>query len=774
MATPLTVVGRRVPKVDALGKVTGASRYVDDLVLPGMLYARLVRSQQPHARVTAVEASAALGLAGVATVLSSANLAAEVGDLRPFDAGCHGYERAEPFASLPGDARVLGRVVRYTGEPVAIVAAERDATALAAVGLIEVELAALPAVLDPAVALQPGAARVHEDAVDNVAMRVARSWGEVDAALAEAAVVVERRFTTSRQKQAQLEPTCCVVEPTPEGGITVWSPLQAPHRARLTLADIFGLEAHRVRIVNPVIGGAFGKGDALTGEPYAAAMALATGRPVKLRFSRNEDFVGTEMRHPTTTDATAAFDRDGRFLALRARTVMDGGAYLSHSTRIAVVMANQLCHLYAIPDVDVEVVVAFTHNPVSGAFRGYGAPQAAYTLEQLVDMGAAAAGVDPLAARRRMLRADDATGGTEPETRAQLLECLDAGSQAVGWEALRRQPPAGDARRGVGMACVAWKSGLGDKPSAMDHSGAVVHVNQDGSVDVASAGCDLGTGLKTTLAQICAEALGVPLDAVRVSDSDTAVTPYDSGAHASRSLYRAGQAVHAAAEEARTQILDYAADVLEVDAADLALGGGFVHVRGTDRHGIALRTLLHQALFAGLDFLGRGQAPATGAPTCAAQFAVVDVDRTTGQVAVVRLVAVQEVGKAINPTVVEGQIQGAAHQGMGYALTEEIVIDDQTGTVLNGSFMDYRLLTVADGPLVEAIVLEHPDPTGPFGAKGVGEPSIILTAPAIANAIAHATGGVAVTDLPMTPERVWRACCGTEMVDTRSASMSGL
>jgi xanthine dehydrogenase molybdenum-binding subunit len=755
MSEPLSVVGQRVQRSDAVGKVTGATRYVDDIVLPGMLYGRLARSLEPHARVREVRTEAARALPGVMAVLSSRDTV-EIGSLQTYDPACHDFERDPAFRHVPGDFRLLDDVIRYTGEPVAAVAAETDRAARQAAALVDVDYEPLAPVNDPEAALVDGAPLVHEGAAGNVAARATRHWGDVDAALRDVAAVVRRRFTTSRQKQAQLELTGCVVEPAGDGGLTIWSPLQAPHRARLTLAHIFGLDVNKVRVVNPAIGGAFGKGDALAGEPYAAALALATGRPVKLRFSRSEDFIGTEMRHPTVTEATAGFDASGRLVALRARTVVDAGAYLSHSPRIAVVLASQLCHLYGIPNVDIDVAVAFTNNPVSGAFRGYGAPQAAFVLEQLVDLGAQALGLDPLETRRAMLLIES-DAAEQPENLGLLLECLETGRRRIGWDELRSAGRGdGETTRGVGMACVAWKSGLGDKPSAMDQSGASVHVNQDGTVNVATAAPDLGTGVKTTLAQICAEVLCVSLGKVTVSDTDTAVTPYESGAHASRSLYRAGRAVQMAALEARARILDYAGEVLEADAADLEWSDGRVSVRGTSS-GISLKQLLHRALFSGKDFHGYGQAPATGAPTCAAQFAVVDVNRITGQVWVQRLVAVQEVGRAINPTVVEGQIEGGAHQGLGYALSEQLVLDESTGAALNGTFMDYRLLTVADGPLVESILLEHPDPTGPFGAKGVGEPSIILPAPAVANAISNATGGVAVTDLPMTAERVHRA-----------------
>jgi xanthine dehydrogenase molybdenum-binding subunit len=751
---PLAAVARSVPTIDAPAKVAGACRYVDDLHLPGMLYARLARSVEAHARIVAVDDSAVRELPATVAVLSSANIADHLGILPAYDPACHDFERARRYAPEPGDFRLFSDVVRYVGEPVAAVAAETDAAAREAVALLDIGYRPLPAVFDLERARADGAPVLHPEAPGNLAARAEVAFGDVAAAMAAAAAVVEGRFTTSKQKQAQLEPTCCVVDPTPDGGITVWSPMQSPHRARHTLAHLFGLRMSQVRVVAPTIGGVFGKGDALTAEPYAAALALATGRPVKLRFSRTEDFIGTETRHPSVVSLTAGVAADGAIVALRARGALDAGAYRSHSPRIAPILARQLVLPYGIPNVDVAVEVVFTNTPVSGAFRGYGGPQAAFPLEQLVDLGAAAVGVDPADARLAMLARLEAE---QLGSRAALLECLRRGRDGIGWDAARRAGPGtGTVRRGFGMAAVTWKSGVADKPGALDQSGAKVQVSDDGSVDVLTAACDLGTGVATALAQIAADALQVPFEAVRISATDTAVTPFDSGAFASRSLYRNGEAVRRAAAQARERILAYAGEVLEAAAADLELAGGRVQVRGAARRGIALPELLLRALFEGRDLSGHGQAPKSVGPTAAAQFAEVEVDTETGQVRVLRLLAVQDVGRAVNPAIVEGQMQGAAHQGLGYALSEQLVIDPGTGTVLTGSFMDYRLLTVADGPLIETIVVEHPDPTGPFGAKGVGEPSIILTAPAVANAIRAATG-VTVADLPMTAEVVHRA-----------------
>jgi xanthine dehydrogenase molybdenum-binding subunit len=354
------------------------------------------------------------------------------------------------------------------------------------------------------------------------------------------------------------------------------------------------------------------------------------------------------------------------------------------------------------------------------------------------------------------VRVGDPYGYAQEPLRAEAFEaCLDAGRHAIDWERKRALPPGtGSRRRGVGMAAVTWKSGVVGK--GLDHSGADVRWAPDGSVHLLTGAADLGTGIRTTLAQICAEVMGVGVADVRLSATDTAVTAYDSGAFASRSLFRNGQAVEIAARAARADLLDFAADILEADAGDLEIRDGAVRAVDAPERSIALRQVIRRGLLAGREFRGSGTAPLTTAPTFAAQYAEVEVDVETGRVEVLRVVAVQDVGRAINPTIVEGQIQGAVHQGIGYALTEGLVIDPDTGTLLNGTFMDYRLLTSADSPTIEAILVEDPDPAGPFGAKGVGEASIVITAPAIANAILHATGA-SIRQLPMTPERVLAA-----------------
>ena len=755
--TEARAVGRRIERSDGLPKALGTARYVEDLYAPGMLHARLVRSMYNHALVT-VDEEPARSAAGVVAIVSSATIGQIVPDLRSFDPACHDFERSPPFDFHPGDFRLFDRHVRYVGEPVAAIAAGTRGDAVAAASRVSVEYEQFEAAVTLEAALAPDAALIHDRLASNKADSFQVVTGDPEAAFNDADRILEQHFSTPRQKQCQLEPTGCLVIPAPNGSFEVWTPHQAPHRARITLAHLFNLPESRLRVANPEIGGAFGKGDALTAEPYAMALALATGRPIRLVFDRTEDFVGTESRHPMVADVSIAMSHDGMITGLRARCRVDCGAYLSHSPRVIKVIANQFLQTYAIANADIEVVGVFTNTPVTGAFRGYGGPQSVFALEHMMDLGAHASGVDPVSFRRRHRMNDDTPWG--PQGRLLDLsgfdETLRVATRTFGWSRPRERAPGDHLRRGRGMAMTAWKSGIAGKPGSIDLSGATVHVNLDGTVDLRVAAIEMGTGIKTTLAQVCADALGVEVGQVTTTSADTAATPFDSGAHASRSLYRCGQAVLAAATRARDRILEVAADLLETDAADLSTENGLVATRGAPGRSIPIAEVARSALMMGIDIVETAYTESENAPTYAVHCAEVDVDVATGRITVNRILAVQDVGKAINPTIVEGQIEGATHQGLGFALTEELIVDGESGALMNGNFMDYGVLYAGDGPTIEVRIVECPDPTGPFGAKGAGEPSIMLPAPAVINAVFDAVG-VSMTTLPLTPERVMAA-----------------
>lgn len=749
-------VGLRIERVDGVSKALGTARYVEDIQVPGMLHAALARSLSSHAIAT-VDERPVRTAPGVEAVLSSATIQAVVPGSRSFDPACHAFERDPAFEPHPGDFRLFDRRVRYAGEPVAAVAARTRNEARAAASRVDVRYQPLGSAGTIEHAMAADATVIHDSLSSNIADTVQVVTGDPGSAFADAGRVLERRFTTPRQKQCQLEPTGCLVIPTPDGRIDVWTPHQAPHRARSTLAHLFHIPESRLRVVNPEIGGAFGKGDALTAEPYALALALVTERPVRLVFDRTEDFVGTEARHPMIADVSIALSPDGAISGLRARCRVDCGAYRSHSPRVLRVIANQFLQTYDIANADIEVVGVFTNTPVTGAFRGYGGPQSVFALEHMVDLAAREVGADPVSFRRRHRMRDGIPWG--PQSRPLDLsgfdETLRIATEAFGWGNPVSPPPEPHLRRGRGMAMTAWKSGIAGKPGSIDLSGATVIINLDGTVDLRVAAIEMGTGIRTTLAQICADTLGVDVGSVRTTSADSGSTPFDSGAHASRSLYRCGQAVVTAAGRARDRLLAIAADHLEVDAADLMTDAGLVFAIGAPSYSISICDVARKALMKGVDIIETAYTEFENAPTYAVHCAEVDIDIATGEVTVNRMLAVQDVGRAINPTIVEGQIEGATHQGLGFALTEELIVDEG-GVLMNGNLMDYTVVYAGDGPSIEVRVVECPDPTGPFGAKGAGEPSIMLPAPAVANAVLDAVG-LSITTLPVTPERILSA-----------------
>ena len=749
-------VGRRIERVDALSKAIGTATYVEDIRVPGMLHAALTRSLATHAVVT-VDETPARSAAGVETVLSSATIETVAPGSPTFDPACHDFERDPAFDPQLGDFRLLDQRVRYVGEPVAAVAARTRQEARAAAGLVGVRYRPLPAAVTLEDAMAPDAAVIHDSISSNVADTVRVITGDPEAAFARADRVLERPFSTPRQKQCQLEPTGCLVAPTPDGRIDVWTSHQSPHRARSTLARLFSVPETRLRVVTPEIGGAFGKADALTAEPYALALSLVTGRPVRLVFDRTEDFVGTESRHPMAAEVSMALSEEGMITAVRARCRVDWGAYRSHSPRVLRVIANQFLQTYDIPNADIEVIGVFTNSPVTGAFRGYGGPQSVFALEHMVDLAARVVGTDPVRFRQRHRLRDGVPWGPQnrPLDLSGFDETLRVATRTFRWGDPPTAPPGSHLRRGRGMAMTSWKSGIAGKPGSIDLSGATVCVNLDGTVDLRVAAIEMGTGIRTTLAQICADTLGVAVDSVRTVPADSAATPFDSGANASRSLYRCGQAVVTAATKARDRLIEIAADLLEVDAADLTVDDGLVFAVGAPGYRLSVADVARGALMKGFDIVETAYTEFENAPTFAVHCAEVDVDVETGELTVNRMLAVQDVGRAINPTIVEGQIEGATHQGLGYAVAEELIVDEG-GSLMNGNLMDYAMAYAGDGPTIEVRVVECPDPTGPFGAKGAGEPSIMLPAPAVANAVLDAVG-LSVTSLPLTPEKLLAA-----------------
>ncbi len=737
-------IGRRAPKPDAPARVTGRIVYGHDLRLPGMLEGKVLRSPYPSARIAHLDVSRAARLPGVWAVLTG----------RDIPAGRIGLGRDNPV--LKTDR------VRQVGDEVAAVVASDADTALAALALIDIAYEPLPGLFDPAAALQPEAPLIHPEKGSNLLARRHYQHGDPLTALDEADVVVEDQFHLPPVAPAPMEPAVVVAEWTARGTLTVHTTNQAPFLMQYELGRALELDPGRIRIVQTAIGGAFGRGlEVYPFEALAALLARACDRPVRIAFDRQEEFLATPLRQPVQMTMRSGAMQDGRLWVRHAHARLDIGAYASLGTVTPVVMAEIIGSLYRVPHAGFTVELVHTNNPFTGAMRGFGGPQATFVVETQMDRLAEALGRDPLAFRRQNAnRPDETTPGGLKITTCGLRECLDRVGELRDERLTDPTPPR---RRGVGFAAT-MNVGGGARMHPSDGCGAVVKVDDFGRVTLLTGAGDIGQGTDAVLSQIVAETLGVTLDAVTCVSGDTALTPWDAGVHASRTTFVAGKAAQLAAAEAHQQILASAAELMEVDPSDLVVTNGRVFVRGVPESGLTLDKVVRARHFqaGGALVMGYGWYDPPNEPvgedmkgnlsatySFGAQAAEVEVDSETGVVRVLRLWTANDIGRAINPMLVEGQLEGGIHMGLGYALSEEAIVDQ--GQVVNGSLRECGLLTASDMPAIRISLIETLDPEGPFGAKGVGEIGVAPVAPAVVNAIFDAVG-VRLTSLPVRPE----------------------
>lgn len=752
MTGPLRVVGKRVPRVDAIEKVTGRARYVTDLVVPGMAHAKILRSPYPHAKLRRVDVSRARALPGVFAAIAGA----DVSGLDPYYGPAF---RDRPVLAID--------VVRYEGEPVAAVAAVDEATAVAALALIDVVYDPLPAVITLDEALAPGAPLVHSGTPlaghfadlstlkpqpgTNICHRWQWGRGDTASAFAAAHVVVEDTFNFPRVQHYSMEPHAAVAAWDETGTLTVWAATQNPYSVRVELAKMFDVALSKIRIIVPYLGGGFGGKAYAKLEPMAAVLARLAGRPVRMAASVDEAF-RTVRRCASSASVRVALARDGAITAVDCRADFDVGAYADIGPRVVQKGTYTATGPYRVPHVALDARAVYTNTTPGSAFRGFGVPQLAWALESLLDVAADRLDRDPVDLRRQNLLAhgEEFAAGDTPID-GKLEESLGRAAEAIGWT---QQAPAG---RGRGVAAMLKAS------IAPSVSEAIVRLHADGSATVLASTVEMGQGARTVLGQIAAEVLALPFERVNVPAPDTAITPYDQSTTSSRSTTVTGRAVQEAAEDVRGQLLRVVADHLSVSTRDLALDDGAV-VRGDQRITYPEVFALRFGM-AGGEMIGRGivapgrtKAPLGGSTPfweAAVGAAEVSVDEETGAVTVERYVSVADIGRAINPLTVEGQDEGAVMQGIGHTLLEEMLYQD--GRLLNGTLLLYRVPRADDVPAsLECRFVENADGAGPFGAKGAGEGSLIPVSPAVANALARLTG-IRLRDLPLTPERVWRA-----------------
>ena len=749
-------VGRALARTDAPGKVTGRTPYAGDYTMPGMLHMKVVRADVASARLARIDVSRARALAGVACVVTGADL--------PHGTAATDIPGQVGRKQLDTDQPVLvTERVRYFGEPLALIAAETRDIAERAAELIEVELDPVPGVYDPLEAMKPGAPVVT--APDNIVAERRIRKGDVETGFAEADVVVENTFRTPFQEHAFLEPEVGLAWVDENDVVNIRVSTQVIEHFR-PIADAIGVPHNKVRIRGALVGGGFGGKEDLTVEVYLALLAKRTGRPVRLEYTREDSFVGHGKRHPFILTYRTGVTNDGRITALDVTMVADSGAYVFLSPYVLLYALVAAPGPYRVDNLNVFARAVATNNMFTSAFRGFGALQACAAYEQQMDEVAKAVGLDRLELRRRnfLKTGEPISTGFVPPSAIWTDQCAERAWAALGTPTEPAPAAGGPIRIGRGIAC--YQQSYGRLTFLHDTSEAWVGVEMDGTVVVRSGVTDIGAGQISALGQIAVEVLGVTLDNVVIYNSDSAVTPLAGTTTATRALYMTGNAVKQAAEGVRARLVERAAKAFGVAPGEIDMGAGEVFVTGDPDRSMSLVELVRTCASEGIhrselaifrapftDLLDpeTGQGQAHPDYVYGAHAVEVSVDTDTGEVEVLKSIGAHDVGQCINPAAVEGQIQGGAQNGQGYALSEEMLYEE--GRLVTPSFSEYLMPTAMDMPKVECIVLESRSGVGPFGAKGVGEPAMTAVAPAIANAVADAIG-VRVFELPITPERI--------------------
>jgi len=765
----LKVVGTAQEKVDGVKLAKGKAVFTDDMQLPGMLYGALLTSPHAHARINDINTTKAESLPGVHAVLTHR-------DIPRVKHASGGQSHPQP---PPYDQACLDNKVRYVGDRVAVVAAESLETARKALELIEVDYEILPPVLDP-MAWKKGEVPVIHDEEDtedlydrerNIVHHIEAEVGDVDQAFKEADAVFTRQYRTPKQQHAHLEPHVCITYWDEDDRLVIRTSTQVPFHIRRMVAPLIGIPEKHIRVIKPRIGGGFGAKQEMILEDLCAHLTLTTGHPVRMEYTRTQEFTSSRSRHNNLLWYKVAV-KDEKVTGAGLYMVGDTGAYGSHGLTVQMVGGFKGLTLYNPPHASFVSDVVYTNKPPTGAFRGYGAMQCQFGIEVMMEEIAQEMGLDVVDFKRKnwlqlgeKMHLAKALGegreGYEQKLESSAFEeCVSIGLQATDFYAKREayKNQRGTRRKGIGMAVVMHGSGI----AGLDMASATLKMNDDGSFNMLMGATDLGTGSDTILAQMAAEVLGIPVEDLIVYSSDTDFTPFDKGAYASSTTYISGGAVRKAAEKIKRQIQEHAAMLLEVDQAQ--------ELELVDRKVVApdgSEVSLREVALSSLHQENQHQIMATAShmsykspPPTAAQFAEIEVDTETGQITVDRLLMVVDCGRVINPRTAAGQVEGGMAQALGFTLSEDMEFNDK-GEVVNADFSSYHILTADEMPAMDVIFVQTDEPSGPFGAKSVAELSIDGVAPAMVSALHDATG-VWVRELPLYPERVWRALHGED------------
>ncbi len=748
-------VGKNAPRLEAKEKATGEAIYVFDMKLAGMLVGKFLRSPYPHAKIIKIDTSEALKVKGVHAIITA-------DDTYKIKYGSNSF-----FFPFTDDQYPLATdKVRYIGEEVAAVAAETEEIAQEALKLIKVEYEELPAVFDPEESMKSSAPRIQATR-NNVAIMIPAVFGDTEKGFAESDYICEREFRLQSAAHVCLEPHVALAK-YEEGKITLWASTQAPFRIRENLAKTLKMDQKDIRVIKPHVGGGFGgKLEMLPLDFCACLLAKKTRRPVKFCLERDEEFLYTRRKHPMIFKLKGGVAKDGKIKALAGQVIADGGAYCSYGPTVVAAAIMRICMVYKLENLQIYGYRVYTNNPICGAIRGFGGVQSGFAFESLMDLLAEGIGMDPVEFRLKNATDPNFTAANGMEiTSNGLKDCIRLASERAGWAELKKNKKESFGI-GVGIA----GDVMGSKMyKSHESAGTVIRVEEDASVILFTGAADTGQGSDTTMAQIASQELGVHLSRIRVIAADTETTPFDTGSFASRVTFISGNATKRAAEDARRQIDAIVAKHWNISVERLSRDGEIIFDKENDFNRMTFPEAVKvcYSFEVGRMIIGRGvynpptkpvdlrsgQGNVSASYSFEAQIACVKVDRETGRVQVLRIVDAHDVGKAINPQSVEGQIEGSLVMGVGYTFFEDLKFKDGKG--LTSSLSSYRIPRSTDVPVMESILFESNDKEGPFGAKGMGEASLLPTSAAIANAIYDAIG-VRITDLPITPQKILKA-----------------
>ena len=748
------MIGKSVPRVDAYEKVTGRAKFTEDLVPPRCLVAKVLHATIGNGIVTSIDTSEAEALDGVVKVVTFR-------DVPDYCYPTPGHPWSVELAHQDvADRNILTGRVRYYGDDIAAVIAEDEIVASRALKLIKVKYEEYPVEIHPRKSMYGSKPPIHFDKKDNVLARSNYFIGDVDKGMEQSETVVKGTYKTPIVQHCHIENPISYAY-MEKGRIVVVTSTQIPHIVRRVIGQALGIPWGNVRVIKPYIGGGFGNKQDVLYEPLNAFLTTQVGgRPVKLEISREETFCNTRTRHSIEFDLAAGVDKDGKLLAKDMHSYSNQGAYASHGHAIAANGLTSWRLQYACPNIRGEAYTIYTNTPVGGAMRGYGIPQVCFAIESFMDDVANAIHMDPLEFRRKNLipgfYADAYLKPIAANTNG-IFECLKKGADYIHWNEKRKEyaDQTGNIRRGIGMALFSYKTGVW--PISLEIAGARLSLNQDGSVQLTLGATEIGQGADTVFSQMVAETLHTDMDHVHIQTvQDTDVAPFDTGAYASRQSFVTGTAVRHCAEILRDKILAYAKTLLpEVAASELELRDNWIWADG--EQAISLAALAEESYYsltnssvltAEVSEQVKKNTIATG---CC--FAEVEVDIKLGKIKILHIINVHDSGKLLNPQLAEMQVHGGMSMGMGYGISEQLIQDEKTGRPLNGNLLDYKLMTMLDTPDIKADFVEMDDPMGPYGNKALGEPPAIPCAPAIRNAVLHATG-VAFHEIPLTPQRL--------------------